>query len=99
MLGGHNAITSETEWPTVSWESIIAANPDVIVVASSTVTAGRWIRPRRRSNSSKRSRRQPAGGGEKGHIVVMDGQAMNPTIRTLYGAEQVGEQLRKMGLN
>jgi iron complex transport system substrate-binding protein len=24
---------------------------------------------------------------------------MNPTIRTLYGAEQVGEQLRKMGLN
>ncbi|EON3875893.1 TPA: ABC transporter substrate-binding protein, partial [Escherichia coli] len=36
---------------------------------------------------------------KKGHIVVMDGQAMNPTIRTLYGAEQVGEQLRKMGLN
>ncbi len=28
----------------------------------------------------------------------MDGQAMNPTIRTLYGAEQVGEQLRKWGL-
>ncbi len=52
VLGGHNAITSETEWPTVSWESIIAANPDVIVVASTTVTAGRWIRPRRRSNSS-----------------------------------------------
>lgn len=36
---------------------------------------------------------------KKGHIVVMDGQAMNPTIRTLYGAEQVGEQLRKMELN
>ncbi|MDU3077520.1 MAG: hypothetical protein E7B29_14695, partial [Mixta calida] len=29
----------------------------------------------------------------------MDGQAMNPTIRTLYGAEQIGEQLRKMELN
>ena len=40
MLGGHNAITSETEWPTVSWESIIAANPDVIVVASSD--RNRW---------------------------------------------------------
>jgi len=36
---------------------------------------------------------------KKGHIVVMDGQAMNPTIRTIYGAEQVAEQLRKMGLN
>ena len=33
---------------------------------------------------------------KKGHIVVMDGQAMNPTIRTIYGAEQVGEQLRKL---
>ena len=32
-------------------------------------------------------------------LVVMDGQAMNPTIRTIYGAEQVGEQLRKLGLN
>lgn len=40
MLGGHNAITSETEWPTVSWESIIAANPDVIVVAS--LDRNRW---------------------------------------------------------
>ncbi len=99
MLGGHNAITSETEWPTVSWESIIAANPDVIVVAS--LDRNRWAldKAEERSNSSKRSRRQPAGGGEKNHIVVMDGQAMNPTIRTLYGAEQVGEQLRKMGLN
>lgn len=40
MLGGHNAITSETEWPTVSRESIIAANPDVIVVAS--LDRNRW---------------------------------------------------------
>lgn len=40
VLGGHNAITSETEWPTVSWESIIAANPDVIVVASTD--RNRW---------------------------------------------------------
>lgn len=99
MLGGHNAITSETEWPTVSWESIIAANPDVIVVAS--LDRNRWAldKAEEKIKFSKRSRRQPAGGGEKGHIVVMDGQAMNPTIRTLYGAEQVGEQLRKMGLN
>ncbi len=29
----------------------------------------------------------------------MDGQAMNPTIRTLYGAEQVAAQLEKLGLD
>ena len=96
MLGGHNAITSETEWPTVSWESIIAANPDVIVVASLD-RGNRWAldKAEGRSNSSKkRSRRQPAGGGEKAISWSADGQAMNPTIRTLYGAEQVGEQLK-----
>lgn len=100
MLGGHNAITSETEWPTVSWESIIAANPDVIVVSS--LDRNRWALDNA-EEKIKFLKSDPAisqlDAVKKGHIVVMDGQAMNPTIRTLYGAEQVGEQLRKLGLN
>ena len=91
---------SETEWPTVSWESIIAANPDVIVVAS--LDRNRWALDKA-EEKIKFLKSDPAVSQleavKKGHIVVMDGQAMNPTIRTLYGAEQVGEQLRKMGLN
>ncbi len=98
VLGGHNAITSETEWPTVSWESIIAANPDVIVVAS--LDRNRWALDKA-EEKIKFLKSDPAVSQleavKKGHIVVMDGQAMNPTIRTLYGAEQVGEQLRKNG--
>lgn len=31
-------------------------------------------------------------------IVVMSGAAMNPSIRTLYGAEQVAEQLEALDL-
>ena len=31
-------------------------------------------------------------------IVIMDGQAMNPTARTIYGAEQIAEQLKTLGL-
>ena len=100
VLGGHNAITSETEWPTVGWESIIAANPDVIVVSS--LDRNRWAL----DNSEEKIKflkTDPAvsqlDAVKKGHIVVMDGQAMNPTIRTIYGAEQVGEQLRNLGLN
>ncbi|WP_433639924.1 ABC transporter substrate-binding protein [Kluyvera georgiana] len=100
VLGGHNAITSETEWPTVSWESIIAANPDVIVVSS--LDRNRWALDNA-EEKIKFLKTDPAvsqlDAVKKGHIVVMDGQAMNPTIRTLYGAEQVGEQLRKLGLN
>lgn len=34
-----------------------------------------------------------------GRIVVMSGAAMNPSIRTLYGAEQVAEQLRTIDLS
>lgn len=100
LLGGHNAIASETEWPTVSWESIIAANPDVIVVSS--LDRNRWTLDHA-EEKIKFLKNDPAvsqlDAVKKGHIVVMDGQAMNPTIRTIYGAEQVGEQLRKLGLN
>ena len=100
LMGGHNAITSETEWPTVGWESIIAANPDVIVVSS--LDRNRWALDNA-EEKIKFLKSDPAvsqlDAVKKGHIVVMDGQAMNPTIRTIYGAEQVGEQLRKMGLN
>jgi len=100
LLGGHNAITTETEWPTVSWESIIAANPDVIVVTS--LDRNRW-KLDSAEEKIKFLKSDPAvsqlDAVKKDHIVVMDGQAMNPTIRTIYGAEQVAEQLRKMGLN
>ena len=100
VLGGHNAITTETEWPTVGWESIIAAHPDVIVVSS--LDRNRWALDNAQEKI-KFLKSDPAVSQleavKKGHIVVMDGQAMNPTIRTIYGAEQVAEQLRKMGLN
>lgn len=32
---------------------------------------------------------------KNGAIVVMDGSAMNPSVRTIYGAEQVAESLAK----
>ena len=77
-----------------------AANPDVIVVSS--LDRNRWALDNA-EEKIKFLKSDPAvsqlDAVKKGHIVVMDGQAMNPTIRTIYGAEQVGEQLRKLGLN
>lgn len=99
MLGGTNAITAEAEWPTLSWESIIAANPDVIVVAS--LDRNRWELDKPEAKI-KFLTTDPAtsqmSAVKNNAIVVMDGQAMNPTIRTLYGAEQVAEQLKARGL-
>ena len=99
VLGGHNAITAEAEWPTVGWESIIAANPDVIVVSS--LDRNRWALDNA-EEKIKFLKSDPA-------VSQLDAvkrpyrgdgrRAMNPTIRTIYGAEQVGEQLRKLGLN
>jgi len=100
VLGGHNAISSDSEWPTVGWESIIATNPDVIVVSS--LDRNRWALDSA-EEKIKFLKSDPAvsqlDAVKQGHIVVMDGQAMNPTIRTIYGAEQVAAQLEKLGLN
>ena len=99
LLGGRNAISADAEWPTLGWESIIAANPDVIVVA--TLDRNRWEldKPEAKTkflNSDPAVSQMPAVKNKA--IVIMDGQAMNPTIRTIYGAEQVAEQLKALGL-
>ncbi|MFN7101561.1 MAG: ABC transporter substrate-binding protein [Pseudorhizobium sp.] len=99
VLGGKNAIDTEAEWPTLGWESIIAANPDVIVVAD--LDRNRWELDKPEAKiaflNSDPAVSQIAAVKNKA-VVVMDGQAMNPTIRTIYGAEQVAEQMKALGL-
>nr|WP_246453834.1 ABC transporter substrate-binding protein [Rhizobium soli] len=99
LLGGKNAVTAEAEWPTLGWESIIAANPDVIVVAN--LDRNRWEldKPDAKMKflTTDPAVSQIAAVKNKA-MVVMDGQAMNPTIRTIYGAEQVASQLKALGL-
>lgn len=99
LLGGTNAITNEADSPAIGWESIIASNPDVIVVAQ--VDRNRWDLDRSEAKikfltTDPATSQMPAVKNKA--IVVMDGQAMNPTVRTIYGAEQVAEQLKKLGL-
>ncbi|KTQ85883.1 ABC transporter substrate-binding protein [Aureimonas ureilytica] len=97
LLGGHSAVESEAEWPTMGWEGIIATNPGVIVVAD--LDRNRWAldKPAAKIEFLKTD---PAvsqlDAVQKGRIVVMDGQAMNPTIRTIRGAEQVEKQLEAL---
>lgn len=99
VLGGENAIKAEAEWPTLGWEGIIAANPDVIVVAN--LDRNRWELDKPEAkiqflNTDPAVSQMPAVKNKA--IVVMDGQAMNPTIRTIYGAEQVAAQLKELGI-
>lgn len=99
LLGGRNAISAEAEWPTLGWESIIAAKPDIIVVAS--LDRNRWELDKPEAKikflTTDPAVSQLAAVRNKA-IVVMDGQAMNPGVRTVYGAEQVAQQLKALGL-
>lgn len=98
LLGGRNAIGAEAEWPTLGWEGIIAAKPDVIVVAS--LDRNRWELDKPEAKI-KFLTTDPAvsqlAAIRNNAIVIMDGQAMNPTVRTIYGAEQVAQQLKALG--
>jgi iron complex transport system substrate-binding protein len=98
-LGIRNVIESDEEWPTVGWETIAKANPSVIV-------AGKMERRRFPADdhevklnflkSDPVTSLMPAVTG--GHVVVMDAQAMNPTIRTIEGIETLAEALEKAGI-
>lgn len=99
VLGGTNAITTEADSPALGWESIIASNPDVIVVAQ--VDRNRWDLDKSEAKikfltTDPGTSQMPAVKNKA--LVVMDGQAMNPTVRTIYGAEQIAQQLKTLGL-
>ena len=99
ILGGSNAITTEADWPAVGWEGIMAANPTVFVAAQ--VDRNRWDLDTA-DNKIEFLKSDPTVSQMEavrtGRIVVMSGAAMNPSIRTLYGAEQVAEQLKALDL-
>lgn len=99
MVNGVNAIKTETEWPTLGWESIIASNPDVIVVAH--LDRNRWELDKpeakiRFLTTDPATSKMPA--VQNKNLFVIDGQAMNPSIRTLFGAEELAKQLKAKGL-
>lgn len=99
LLGGHNAITTDAEWPTVSWEGIVAANPTVLVIAD--LDRDRWALDKPQAKKDFLTSDPVVSqldAVRNGYIAVMDGQAMNPTIRTIYGAEQLASQLEGFGL-
>ncbi|WP_425349859.1 ABC transporter substrate-binding protein [Mangrovicella endophytica] len=99
ILGGTNAIQTDAESPAMNWESIIATEPDVIVVAK--VDRNRWELDKPEAKIAFLTS-DPATSQMKAVVnkamVIMDGQAMNPTVRTIYGAEQVAQQLKALGL-
>ncbi len=99
ILGASNIITSEQEWPLVGWEGIAAENPTVIVIGTmdrrNQGADDPAVKRAFLTGDPVASRLEAV---EKGRIVEMDAQAMNPTIRTIGGLEIVADALARFGL-
>jgi iron complex transport system substrate-binding protein len=99
-VGAENAFAdTRDEWPQINWETVADRDPDVIVIGDLTrkqqtaETAAAKIRfletnPATRHLTAVRKKR----------YVLLSGQAMNPSIRTIEGIEKVAAGLRGFGL-
>ncbi|MDX3382419.1 ABC transporter substrate-binding protein [Streptomyces niveiscabiei] len=100
-LGAKNVFDdTKDEWPQVSWETVADRDPAVLVIGDLTrkqqtaETAAKKIaflesNPVTRNMTAVRNKR----------YVLLSGQAMNPTIRTVEGIEKVAAALRTYGLS
>ncbi|MFG3191186.1 ABC transporter substrate-binding protein [Streptomyces omiyaensis] len=98
-LGVRNVFAdTREEWPQINWETVVDRDPDVLVIADltrraqsaeSAATKVGFLEshPVTRNMTAVRKKR----------YVVLSGQAMNPTIRTVEGIEKVAAALRTYG--
>ncbi|MEV5976111.1 ABC transporter substrate-binding protein [Streptomyces sp. NPDC052114] len=99
-LGAKNVFDdTRDEWPQINWETVADRDPDVLVIGDLT----------RKSQSAESAAAKikfletnPATKNltavKKKRYVLLSGQAMNPTVRTVDGIEQVAAGLKKFGL-
>ncbi|MGA5545230.1 ABC transporter substrate-binding protein [Mycobacterium sp. NPDC051198] len=98
-VGARNVFADTTdEWPQVSWESVADRDPDVLVLADlsrrtidgdALTTKIEFLEsnPLTRGLTAVRQRR----------YIVVNGADLNPSIRTVDGAEKVAKGLRDLG--
>lgn len=98
-LGIKNVVSTEEEWPTIGWETIAKADPKIVVIGKMDrrrFPADDWELKMKFLKSDPVTSLMPAVKAD--HIVVMDAQAMNPTIRTIEGIEVLADAAEKAGL-
>lgn len=98
-LGAKNVVDTEEEWPLVGWETIINADPAIIVIAE-------MDRRRYAADSAAAkidfltsdSVTSQMDAVKNKRFVLMDAQSMNPTLRTIDGIEQLARGIVSSGL-
>ncbi len=90
---------TEAEWPQIDWEVVASRDPEVLVIGDLTrksQTAETAAAKIAYLESNPVTREMAA---VKNHrYIIVTGGEMNPSIRTVYGIEDVAAGLRKLGL-
>lgn len=98
-LGAKNVVTTEEEWPMIGWETIVQADPAVIVIA--TMDRRRYaaddpaVKVSFLESDPVVSQLDAV---KNKRFVMMDAQSMNPTIRTIDGIETLAKGIQSFGL-
>jgi iron complex transport system substrate-binding protein len=99
-LGAKNVFDdTHEEWPQINWETVAERDPDVLVIGDLTrksQTAESAAKKIAFLESNPVTRNMDAVRHKR--YVLLSGQAMNPTIRTVEGVEKVAAGLREFGL-
>ena len=99
-LGAENAFDdTHEEWPQINWETVADRNPDVLVIGDLTrksQTAESAAKKIAFLESNPATKNMDAVRHKR--YVLLSGQAMNPSIRTVEGVERVAAGLRSFGL-
>ncbi|WP_405835674.1 ABC transporter substrate-binding protein [Streptomyces sp. NBC_01518] len=99
-VGAENAFSdTHDEWPQINWETVADRDPDVIVLGdltrkSQTAETAEAKIHFLETNAATRNLTAV----KKKRYILLSGQAMNPSIRTVEGIEQVAAGLRDFGL-
>ncbi|MEU6907688.1 ABC transporter substrate-binding protein [Streptomyces coeruleorubidus] len=99
-LGAKNVFDdTHEEWPQINWETVAERDPDVLVIGDLTrksQTAESAAKKIAFLESNPVTRNMDAVRHKR--YVLLSGQSMNPTIRTVEGVEKVAAGLREFGL-
>ncbi|MGW1931639.1 ABC transporter substrate-binding protein [Streptomyces sp. NPDC001919] len=99
-LGVRNVFDdTKEEWPQINWETVADRDPDVLVIADLTRRAQSAESAAKKIEfleSHAVTRNMTAVRNKR--YVILSGQAMNPTLRTVEGIEKVSAALKTYGL-
>lgn len=99
-IGAENVFAdTHDEWPQIGWETVLERDPDVLVLGDlqrKSQTGDKLADKIRFLKTNPVTRKLTAVREER--FVIMNGADMNPSIRTVDGAEKLAAGIAKFGL-